>query len=48
MLPDNLESERWYVWYGGICGIVCVEWYLWNGRNGMAEMEAGELGMLSI
>ena len=45
--PGNLESE-WYVRHGGIWGIVCVAWDERNGRNGMAEMEAGGLGMLSM
>ena len=47
MLPDNLESE-WYVRNGGMCGMVFVEWNERNGRNGIAEMEATGLGMLSI
>ena len=47
MLSDNLELE-WYVRNGGIYGMVCVEWYLWHGRSGMAGMESGGLGMLSI
>ena len=58
MLPDNSELEwyvqddgmlEWYVRDDCMCGmVVCVKWYLWNGRNGIVEMEAGGLGMLSI
>ena len=48
MLPDNLESE-WYVRNDGMCGMVVYwEWHLWYGRSGMAGMESGGLGMLSI
>ena len=34
VLPDNVES----VWdqRNGMCGMVCAEWYLWNGISGMA------------
>ena len=28
--------------------VVCLEWYVWYGMSGMAEMESGGLGMLSI
>ena len=34
--------------WNGLCVMVCVAWDERNGRNGMAEMEAGGLGMLSI
>ena len=48
MLPDNLELE-WYVRNGSMCGMVVYgEWYLWHGRSGMAGMESGGLGVLSI
>ena len=40
--------EWWYVRNGGMCRMKFVEWHQWNGRNGMAEMEAGGLGILSI
>ena len=49
MLPDNLESEGWYVRNGSMCGMVAYgEWYLWHGRSGMIGMEFGGQGMLSI
>jgi len=41
-------AEWWYMRNGGICGMAYVEWDERNGRNGMAEMKAGGLGMLSI
>ena len=32
-----------------MCGmVVYVEWYVWNGMSGMARMEYGGQGMLSI
>jgi len=41
-------AEWWYVRNGGMYRMVYVEWDERNGRNGMAEMEAGGLGMFSI
>ena len=34
-------AEWRYVRNGGMYGMAYVEWDKWNGRNGMAEMEAG-------